>query len=179
MFLWVKKGESAHTSSSFTVRAFEVLNSGSTNEKVDQPQKSVLSSGMVFELEDGCTPWHVSISPRCGLIHAPRTAFQRFERAILLARGTSLLATPTGSERTVAPRRARPCPIARRPIQHSPSIGHRAPQAHRPRKSTSEDTAELPAASRALARTQTTIDVINCVSPRRAQICVDAPKPGS
>lgn len=78
MFLCVKKGESAHTSSSFTVRAFEVLNSGSTNENVDQPQKSVLSSGMVLELEDGWTPRRVSISLQFGLGYAPRTAFRHF-----------------------------------------------------------------------------------------------------
>ena len=52
-FLWVKNGESLQTSDSLTVRALEILNKGSTNENVDQLQRSTLSSGIVKSLEGG------------------------------------------------------------------------------------------------------------------------------
>ncbi len=58
------------------------------------PEVGTILRRMVFELEDGCKQRLVSIELRRGHEYAPPTASRRFERAILLARGTSLLATP-------------------------------------------------------------------------------------
>ena len=94
MFLWVKNGERVQTSESLTVRALETLNSGSTNENVDQLQRSTLSSGIVNLLEG---------SFRVGCSSTQRH-FRTKDKETHLRRPRNIWARPILSQR-VCPRR--------------------------------------------------------------------------
>ena len=91
IFLCVKNGERVQTSASLTVRAFETLNNGSTNENVDQLQRSTLSSGIVNLFEGGFGT--DDLSDPCRMLHnrqkySPQTASQHSDRANTVPKGT-------------------------------------------------------------------------------------------